>query len=171
MIIKVEGLVIWDHFSKEEYLWVQHSFVTKGISIASASVYLRASAFEITSDSKIITYGSTFLINRSQVVRAGVSVTWNVLSWSGNPVRSNMGCVVAYTSVLSRTWSKKYLYLTGKLIHRPNLLDTGTCIWMLIPTFLRRKTAISTWIMIWYFSITNNKKRNDGLIVVNDKRC
>ena len=47
-----------------------------------------------------------------RVVRAGISVTWNVLSWSGGHEFLNPGGVelgVRGTFVLSRTWTKNYL--------------------------------------------------------------
>ena len=81
-------------------------------SIASASVYLRNCAFEITSDlyDNVAVQCCTFLfwVTDGQVVRADVSVTWNVVSWSGGhefePRWVELG--VLHTSVLCRTWIK-----------------------------------------------------------------
>ena len=50
-----------------------------------------------------IYYIIVYEVTDGQVVRAGVSVTWNVLSWSGGhefEPRSSLGCIVL------RTWSK-----------------------------------------------------------------
>ena len=47
-------------------------------------------------------------VTDGQVVRAGISVTWNVLSWSGgHEFERQLGRTgVRSTSVLSRTWTK-----------------------------------------------------------------